>query len=143
MIKKLLISVMALLMISGTALADHSGVWLSQEYTLGGADPYYVPEAYYSEPIVKDINKDGRNEIIFGNYSIFVLDAATGNVLWKVNSGKDRTSEYKLGSDVGIVADIAVRDIDSDGSDEIITVLGKGVVSVLTKDGICQQCKHS
>lgn len=118
------------------AYADNSGVWLSMEYNLGGADsPYYLPEAYYASPVVEDLNKDGKAEIIFGNYSLNVLDGATGSLLWKVNGGKDRTQAYQAGNDIGILCDLEVADIDGDGYAEIIAAHAKGIVSVLSYDG--------
>lgn len=109
---------------------------LKMEYNLGGAEgPHYVAESYYAQPVVKDINKDGKKEIIFGNYSVSVLDAATGKLVWKVNGGKGRSTAYKIGQDIGILCDIAVADIDSDGMDEIVCAHAKGVVSVLNHEG--------
>jgi len=136
MFKKIFVLVLVLLItVSYSVFADYSNVSLSQEYTMGGAEPYYIPESYYAAPIVKDLNGDGKNEIIFANYSIVVLDAATGSVLWKVNGGKDRATEYQTGADIGLIGDIDVVDIDSDGSYEIISAHAHGLVSVLTSDG--------
>lgn len=126
----------ALLVTPLAAFADNSGVWMTLQYKMGGADgEYYLPEAYYAAPIVKDLNKDGRKEIIFGNYSLSVLDAATGNLLWKVNGGKDRQTPYQIGQDIGILCDLEVKDIDADGYDEIICTHAHGLVSVLSCDG--------
>lgn len=122
-------------LMTSIVVADNSGLWMAEEYTLGGAQPYYVAESYYAVPIVEDLNKDGKKEIIFGNYSINVLDAASGSIVWRVNGGKDRSTEYKLGNDIGFVSDIAVTDIDSDGRSEIITSHANGFISVLTNDG--------
>ena len=105
-------------------------------YSMLGADgKYYIPEAYYAAPIIIDISGNGRKEIIFGNYSLSVADAVTGDVYWKVNGGKDRTTPYKVGNDVGTLWDLEVCDIDGDDKYEIISVYKGGVVSVLDTSG--------
>ena len=105
-------------------------------YSMSGADDkYYIPEAYYATPIIIDISGNGRKEIVFGNYSLSVADAVTGDVYWKVNGGKDRTTPYKVGNDVGTLWDLEVCDIDGDNKYEIISVYKGGVVSVLDTSG--------
>ena len=117
-----------------------SGLEVSLVYSMAGAsDKYYIPEAYYASPIIKDINGDGRYEIIFGNYSLCVADAATGEIIWKVNGGKDRTSLYTANADVGMLCDLEVRDIDSDGKYEIISSYRGGIVSVLDNNGYAKR----
>ncbi len=118
------------------AFADSDDLSLVLRYDMGSADyEYYVPESYYVSPIVKDINSDGKKEIITGNYSVSVLDAATGQLIFKVNGGKDRSTPYKVGQDVGILWDLDVKDIDSDGKQEIITSHATGLVCVLDNEG--------
>ena len=63
-------------------------------YNNGGTYEYWTEESYYSSPVVTDLDGDGSREIIFSNYSITVLDAKTGSVEWRVNSGKDRSSQF-------------------------------------------------
>lgn len=105
-------------------------------YSMSGADDeYYIPEAYYAVPIIIDISGNGRKEIVFGNYSLSIADAVTGDVYWKVNGGRDRTTQYKVGEDVGTLWDLEVCDIDGDKKYEIISIYKGGVVSVLDTSG--------
>ncbi|MDL2248431.1 hypothetical protein LJB89_01905, partial [Tyzzerella sp. OttesenSCG-928-J15] len=106
-------------------------------YNFGGCqNDLYTAEAYWVDPIVKDIYKNGKNQIIFGNYSVIVIDAATGKEMWRVNGGYDRTKAYQVtGGDVGKVNKIITADIDADGFEEIIVAHGNGWISVLSHDG--------
>ncbi len=109
----------------------------SLKYTNAGTYPLWTEESYYSAPAVTDIDGDGALEIIFSNYSITVLDAATGTTKWKVNSGKDRSSTLvELGANNGHTwSDVEIADINGDGKNEIITGHGGGLISVLSGDG--------
>ncbi|MBO4897632.1 MAG: hypothetical protein J5590_04985 [Clostridia bacterium] len=135
--KKLLFMVIALsLVFVSDCVAVKGDASLSLVYSMSGADgAHYIPEAYYASPIIVDFDSDGRREIVFGNYSLCVADAGTGNVYWKVNGGYDRTVPYKTGADVGILWDLDVCDIDGDGVYEIISVYKGGIVSVLDWHG--------
>lgn len=137
MFKKFYASLIVLtVLFSNISYASYTPLTLSPIYNMGGADDlYYIPESYYAAPVVEDINNDGRKEIIMGNYSVSLLDAPTGNIIWKVNGGKDRTVPYQTGNDIGMVCDIEVKDIDGDGYKEIICGHAKGMVSVLSHDG--------
>ncbi len=107
------------------------------KYKNAGTFASWTEESYYSSPVVCDIDADGKNEIIFSNYTITVLDAETGQSEWKVNSGYDRTSPVQeFGKSNGHTwSDVIVCDINSDGKKEIITGHGRGIVSVLSSDG--------
>ncbi|MCL2058272.1 MAG: FG-GAP-like repeat-containing protein [Oscillospiraceae bacterium] len=110
---------------------------LSVMYNFGGCqDEYYTPEAYYVKPIVKDFTGNGKQEIVFGNYGIMMLDATTGDIIWRVNGGHDRSTPYSLtGGDIGILHTLESADIDGDGRYEIIAGHANGAVSVLSWDG--------
>lgn len=107
------------------------------KYQHAGSYENWTEEAYYSSPTVYDLNGDGKKEIIYSNYAITVLDGATGKVIWRVNSGKDRSMPFvELGGNNGHTwSDAVVTDINGDNSPEIITGHGHGIVSVLSKDG--------
>ncbi|MCL2058251.1 MAG: FG-GAP-like repeat-containing protein [Oscillospiraceae bacterium] len=116
--------------------AAPSDVSLSLMYNYGGCESnLYTAESYYVTPIVKDIYQNGSNQIIYGNYSVIVTDA-TGNTIWRVNGGYDRTKPYATtGGDIGRVNKIVVADIDGDGYDDIIVAHANGTVSALSHEG--------
>ena len=107
------------------------------KYQNAGSYEHWTEESYYSSPAIEDIDGDGKKEIIFSNYSITVLDAATGSIKWRVNSGKDRNSPVvEVGGNNGHTwSDIEIHDINGDGKKEIITGHGHGLISVLDSNG--------
>ncbi len=80
---------------------------------LGKLESLFMDESssytIYTKPIIKDINKDGSKEIIFGSESgtVFVL-SSDGKVVWK------------LKVDGKIMSDFLITDINNDDFDEII-----------------------
>ena len=106
------------------------------KYHNAGTYETWTEESYYCSPTVCDLDGDGKKEIIFSNYSITVLDGATGETKWKVNSGKDRNTPLKSSNNCGHTwSDVEVHDINGDGKKEIITAHGNGLISVLSYDG--------
>ncbi|HDP73730.1 MAG TPA: hypothetical protein ENN46_02100 [Candidatus Woesearchaeota archaeon] len=78
----------------------------------------------YTTPVLYDINKDGKKEIIFGseNGILFVLDA-DGNLVWKFKtSGKIRS-------------DILVADVNEDDFPEIVFGASDGFLYCLDYTG--------
>ena len=135
--KKLIAFLMCAVMLCASVTAQAYSLNPSIKYTNAGTYNLWTEEAYYSSPAVCDIDGDGALEIIFSNYSITVLDAATGTTEWKVNSGYDRnTPVQEFGLSNGHTwSDIEIHDINGDGKNEIITAHGGGVVSVLDSNG--------
>ncbi|MGW8226909.1 MAG: FG-GAP repeat domain-containing protein, partial [Anaerolineales bacterium] len=100
----------------------------------GGCYASWCETGWYSSPAVADLNGDGQNEVIGSAYSIVALDGKTGNLLWKVASGHDRSQPGA--SNVGRTwPGIVVADIDNDQQVEIVTAHGGGYLSVYEKDG--------
>lgn len=116
-----------------------SGVYAAPtlKYHNAGTLNSWTEESYYCAPVVDDLDGDGALEIIFSNYSVTVLNAVDGSVKWKVNSGHDRNTPFaEFGKSVGHTwSSAVVCDIDADGSKDIITAHGNGLISVLDKDG--------
>ncbi len=106
-------------------------------YSNAGTFELWTEEAYYGSPVIADLDGDGKNEIIFSNYTITVLNEHDGSVKFKVNSGYDITTPLEeFGKSVGNTwCDPVVTDINGDGKKEIITVHGNGLVSVLDNNG--------
>lgn len=133
--KKIICVIFSVLMIFSAVSA--SAISPQLKYANAGTYELWTEESYYSSPAIYDIDNDGQPEIIFSNYSITVLDAATGQTEWKVNSGYDRnTPVQEFGLSNGHTwSDIEIHDINGDGLMEIITAHGGGVISVLSGDG--------
>ena len=107
------------------------------KYANAGALGNWTEESYFSSPVVCDLDGDGRKEIVFSNYSVTVLDASTGKLKFRVNSGHDRSEQFsEFGKSVGHTwCSPVVADIDGDGGKEIVTAHGNGLVSVLDANG--------
>ncbi len=131
--KKLCICIILLLMFPFSCIAATPVL----KYSNAGTYPLWTEEAYYCAPTVVDLNGDGKNEIVFSNYSITVLDGASGAVLWKVNSGRDRSAPLEeFGASAGHTwSSLEVADIDGDGGLEIVSLHGNGLISVLDANG--------
>jgi uncharacterized repeat protein (TIGR01451 family) len=100
----------------------------------GGCYSSWCETGWYSSPAVADLNGDGKMEVIGSAYTIFVLDGATGNLLWKMASGHDITQP--TASSVGRTwPGIVVADVDNDGLPEIVTAHSGGYVSVYDHTG--------
>ncbi len=100
----------------------------------GGCYSSWCETGWYSSPAVADLNADGKMEVIGSPYTIFVLDGATGSLLWKVASGHDITepgASYVGRTWPGIV----VADVNDDGLPEIVTAHSGGYVSVYDHTG--------
>ncbi|HEX2945909.1 MAG TPA: FG-GAP-like repeat-containing protein [Clostridia bacterium] len=97
----------------------------------------WVAGAAYSSPVVTDINQDGKLEIISASASVTCLDALTGKLIWRVNTGADITNPDKdIGGSAGRVwSDVIVKDIDKDGKLEIVVGSQKGYVAVYDANG--------
>lgn len=103
----------------------------------GAAHAKYTNLAYYAEPVVADINKDGRDEVVSVSFAITVTDAQSGKTLWQVDSGKDRSTPYNSEPSAhysGAWCSPVVKDIDGDGYVEIIST-HKNLISVLDHNG--------
>jgi hypothetical protein len=107
------------------------------KYSHKGTFDHWAEDTYSVTPVVADLDGDGAKEIVIASYTISVLDAATGKLKWRVNSGKDITSAFvEVGGGNGAMfADIEVADIDADGSLDIVTAHSGGCISALDGSG--------
>ncbi|MDD2504363.1 MAG: FG-GAP-like repeat-containing protein, partial [Clostridia bacterium] len=103
----------------------------------GKYEAQWVANGEYSSPVVVDINNDGKLEIISASASVVCLDALTGKLLWRVNTGADISNPNKdiSGSAGRVWSDVIVKDIDKDGKLEIIVGSQKGYIAVYDADG--------
>ncbi|MBI5531287.1 MAG: VCBS repeat-containing protein [Deltaproteobacteria bacterium] len=101
----------------GAVYAYGSDAQVRWSYNFAGG----APKTFASEPVVADLNKDGRPEIIFGTYSLsengghlIILDN-TGALLFDITL----QNQAKNGNGIGVPAAPAVGDLDGDGTLEI------------------------
>ena len=107
-----------------TALSGAAPLKLTEKYKGSGSyDPWSIELFRSCSPVAVDLDRDGKMELLYSGTSLYCADAATGKVLWKCNTGKDRSSEWEAwGSSQYTDLTLQVRDIDGDGSLEIINV---------------------
>ncbi len=100
----------------------------------GGAYASWAETGWYSSAAVADLDGDGQAEVIASSYSVVVLDGDTGALDWRAKSGHDLTDPSA--ANVGRTwPGVVVTDLTGDGSLEIVTAHGGGVVSVYDQDG--------
>jgi len=99
----------------------------------GGCYSSWCETGWYSSPAVADLDGDGTMEVIASAYSIAALKGTTGELIWRVDSGKDRSSppgySHRTWPGIWIV------DVDNDGPQEIITAHSGGYVSIYDSRG--------
>ncbi len=130
--KKIIISLFILCTLSISALAAPT-----LKYQNAGTFKYWCEESYYSAPVLCDIDSDSSTEIVYAAYGVTVLDAKTGSIKWRVNSGRDIKSAFiEEGGNAGFTwATAKIADIDADKGKEIVTGDSAGNISVLDAKG--------
>lgn len=82
--------------------------------------PWYCETGWYASPAVADIDTDGQVEVLWGGYTLMAVNGSSGAIKWTRPQG----SSSRLWP--GIVA----ADLDRNGTLEIVTASGNGVLSV-------------
>jgi hypothetical protein len=101
-----------------------------------------VEKTFASEPVVVDLNRDGRPEIVFGTYALatdagrLVILANTGALLHDVVL----PGQGHNGNGVGVPAAPAVGDLDGDGTLEIVVATFDHGLDVFTVPGSGENC---
>lgn len=100
----------------------------------GGCFASWCQTGWYSSPAVADLDGNGTKEIVGSSYDVFVVEGATGVLVWRVASGHDRSTP--AAPDVGRTwPGVIVADVDGDEQLEIVTAHGGGWVSVYDRNG--------
>ncbi len=94
------------------------------KWQYGGCYTSSCETGWYSSPAAADTNGDGRNEVIASAYTLWALNGANGELLWRSGTTSGRTWPG-----------VAVADIEKDGQKEIVIARGGGFVSVYRLDG--------
>jgi hypothetical protein len=101
-----------------------------------------APKTFASEPVVADLNQDGRPEILFGTYSLepngghLVVLENTGALLYDV----ELPDQGENGNGIGVPAAPTVGDLDGDGQLEIAVLTFDHGVDVFTVPGSGTKC---
>ena len=133
----LIICALLLLPASAACAADENGIAAPVlKWQHGGCYNSWCETGWYSSPAVADLDGDGTIEVIASAYSVVALNGTTGELIWRVKSGHDRTEDPGSVDNVGRTwAGIVIADVDDDGEIEIVTAHGHGYVSVYNHEG--------
>lgn len=133
----LIICTLLLLPASAACAADENGIAAPVlKWQHGGCYNSWCETGWYSSPAVADLDGDGTIEVIASAYSVVALNGTTGELIWRVKSGHDRTEDPGSVDNVGRTwAGIVIADVDDDGEIEIVTAHGHGYVSVYNHEG--------
>jgi hypothetical protein len=97
---------------------------------------------FASEPVVADLNGDGKPEIVFGTYS---LDTNGGHLIVLANNGAllhdvVLPNQGHDGNGIGIPAAPTIADLDGDGALEIVVTTFDHGIDVFTVPGSSGNC---
>jgi len=101
---------------------------LTSRYTAGGrTNPTYFDEKAFGSAVCGDVDGDGRMEIVYGIRAIMCIDAATGELEWRVPCGHDITEGLNpaldyAGEAFAYAPPFRLLDYDGDGVLDIFTV---------------------
>jgi hypothetical protein len=110
------------------------------KWQYAGCYSSWCETGWYSSPAVADLDGNGSMEVVASAYSVVALEGATGELLWRVASGHDRSEPpYPDTPNVGRTwPGIVVADVDGDDKPEIVTAHSGGWVSVYNENGYFQ-----
>ena len=133
----LILCALLLLPASASCASDESGIATPVlKWQHGGCYSSWCETGWYSSPAVADLDGDGAIEVIASAYSVITLTGTTGELIWRVRSGHDRTEDPGSVDNVGRTwAGIVLADVGGDGDTEIVTTHSGGYVLVYDHEG--------
>ncbi|HZY43684.1 MAG TPA: VCBS repeat-containing protein, partial [Anaerolineae bacterium] len=119
-----LLAAVATTMTLATALTPTAPFQLSLKWQR--CPTWYCETGWYASPAVVDVDGDGQVEALWGGYTLMSVNGSSGSIEW--NRPKDSSSRLWPG--------IVVADLDHNGSLEVVTASGNGIISVYNASGI-------
>ncbi len=86
---------------------------------------WYCETGWYASPAVVDVDGDGQVEALWGGYTLMSVNGSTGAIEWI----------RPQGSSSRLWPGIVVADLDHNGSLEVVTASGNGILSVYNAGG--------
>jgi uncharacterized repeat protein (TIGR01451 family) len=86
---------------------------------------WYCETGWYASPAVVDVDQDGQVEALWGGYTLMAVNGSTGSIEWN----------RPQGSSSRLWPGIVVADLDKNGSLEVVTASGNGILSVYNASG--------
>ncbi|MFN8597926.1 MAG: FG-GAP-like repeat-containing protein [Anaerolineae bacterium] len=122
-LSRLLVAVIvALIALAATtavlALSPNATFTLTQKWQRCPA--WYCETGWYASPAVVDVDQDGQVEALWGGYTLMSVNGSTGAIEWN----------RPQGSSSRLWPGIVVADLDHNGSLEIVTASGNGIITV-------------
>ncbi|MBI5564631.1 MAG: VCBS repeat-containing protein [Chloroflexi bacterium] len=85
--------------------------------------PDWCETGWYASPAVADLDKDGRQEVLWGGYTLMAVNGFSGTLKWSTtNTGR-------------LWPGIVVADLDHNGTLEVVTANGGGYIDVYNANG--------
>ncbi|MBP7686720.1 MAG: VCBS repeat-containing protein, partial [Thermoflexales bacterium] len=81
---------------------------------------WYCETGWYASPAVADLDSDGQQEVLWGGYTLMAVNGSTGLIEWN----------RPQGSSSRLWPGIVVADVDHNGSLEVVTASGNGLITV-------------
>lgn len=107
-----------------TTVSAVPALTLTPLYVGGGHfNRWSIEDPALADPVVCDVDGDGRAELFFLVRTLYCLDAATGSIKWSAPTGHDVTEPDGafFGAPRLVSRAVRVLDVDADGKVEIVT----------------------
>ena len=86
---------------------------------------WYCETGWYASPAVVDVDQDGQVEALWGGYTLLAVNGSSGAIEWN----------RPQGSSSRLWPGVVVADLDKNGTLEVVTASGNGILSVYNASG--------